>query len=195
MEDNIKVPLRFQNTEYDCGTTSFVNALAYLYDGEDIPVELLKAIYRYTLDVENEEGIKGKGETSREHAEKLSKYFQNYANNKTFDLKCTTLKGKDVDILKIKQVTDHGGVAVARCFLLGDEYYVLITKVDEYFACIFDPYYLEEEAFVKDSEISIVLNQCFTHNRLVTLPRLMSTERKNFSLLNLNDRQVILLEK
>lgn len=55
MEDNMKVPLRFQNTEYDCGTTSFVNALAYLYDREDIPVELLKAIYRYTLDVENEE--------------------------------------------------------------------------------------------------------------------------------------------
>ena len=89
-----------------CGKlmASFVNALAYLYDREDIPVELLKAIYRYTLDVENEEGIKGKGGTSREHAEKLSKYFQNYANNKTFDLKCTTLKEKDVDILKIKQV-------------------------------------------------------------------------------------------
>lgn len=80
-------------------------------------------------------------------------------------------------------------------FYWGDEHYVLITKVDEYFAYIFDPYYLEEEAFVKDSEISIVLNQCFTHNRLVTLSRLMSTERKNFSLLNLNDRQVILLEK
>ena len=35
----MKVPLRYQNTEYDCGTTSFVNALAYLYDREDIPVE------------------------------------------------------------------------------------------------------------------------------------------------------------
>ena len=39
----MKVPLRYQNTEYDCGTTKFVNALAYLYDREDIPVELLKA--------------------------------------------------------------------------------------------------------------------------------------------------------
>ena len=28
----MKIPLRYQNTEYDCGTTSFVNALAYLYD-------------------------------------------------------------------------------------------------------------------------------------------------------------------
>lgn len=49
----MKVPLRYQNSEYDCGTTSFINALAYLYDRENIPVELLKAIYQYTLDVED----------------------------------------------------------------------------------------------------------------------------------------------
>ena len=36
----MKVPLRYQNTEYDCGTTTFINALAYLYDREEIPVEL-----------------------------------------------------------------------------------------------------------------------------------------------------------
>lgn len=28
----MKVPLRYQNSEYDCGTTSFINALAYLYN-------------------------------------------------------------------------------------------------------------------------------------------------------------------
>ena len=34
--DKMKIPLRYQNTEYDCGTTSFINALAYLYDREDV---------------------------------------------------------------------------------------------------------------------------------------------------------------
>lgn len=77
----MKVPLRYQNTEYDCGTTSFVNALAYLYDREDVPVELLKAIYKFTLDVEDKNGIEGKGETSRKHAQLLAKYFVEYANN------------------------------------------------------------------------------------------------------------------
>lgn len=28
----MEIPLRYQNTEYDCGTTAFINALAYLYD-------------------------------------------------------------------------------------------------------------------------------------------------------------------
>ena len=38
----MKIPLRYQNTEYDCGTTAFINALAYLYDREDVPVSLIK---------------------------------------------------------------------------------------------------------------------------------------------------------
>ena len=83
----MKIPLRYQNTEYDCGTTSFVNALAYLYDREDIPVELLKAVYKYTLDAENEEGIVGKGGTSRRCAELLARYFVKYAaSNEMFNI-------------------------------------------------------------------------------------------------------------
>lgn len=61
----MKIPLRYQDTEYDCGTTSFINALAYLYDREDFPVELLKQIYRFTLDVKGPEGITGEGGTSK----------------------------------------------------------------------------------------------------------------------------------
>lgn len=41
----MKISLRFQNTEYDCAITTFINALAYLYDREEFPVELLKDIY------------------------------------------------------------------------------------------------------------------------------------------------------
>ena len=47
----MKITLRFQCTEYDCGTTSFINALLYLYDRENIPIEFIKAIYKCTLDV------------------------------------------------------------------------------------------------------------------------------------------------
>ena len=95
----MKVPLRYQNTEYDCGTTSFVNALAYLYDREDIPIELLKTIYKFTLDVEGKDGIEGTGGTSRKHAELLAKYFIEYANkNDKFDINCKILNGKDDDV-------------------------------------------------------------------------------------------------
>lgn len=83
------------------GTTSFVNALAYLYNREDAPVELLKAIHKFTLDVDGSDGIEFKGGTSRKHAELLAKYFVEYANNsKQFDIKCKILYGDDTTLEK-----------------------------------------------------------------------------------------------
>lgn len=191
----MKVPLRYQNTEYDCGTTSFVNALAYLYDRENIPVELLKAIYRFTLDVEGKDGIKGKGGTSREHAELLSKYFIEYANNNDeFDINCETLYGENVTLDKMKKVLDNNGVIIARCYQ-DCEHYVLITKIDDNFAYIFDPYYLEDDYYASDDDVAIVLHQTFTHNRLVKVDRLFDETLKDFSLLEKTNRSIILINR
>lgn len=187
----MKIPLRYQNTEYDCGTMSFVNALAYLYEREDIPVKLLKAIYRYTLDVED-----GMGGTSREHAKKLADYFVTYANsNDSFNIKCKILTKNDVQYESMKKTLDLGGVIIARCFLIDEEHYVIITKIDEKYAYIFDPYYLDESYYENDKDITLVLHETFSHNRKVTLNRLFSEELKDFSLLKLPDRQVILITK
>lgn len=191
----MKVPLRYQNTEYDCGTTSFVNALAYLYNREDIPVELLKAIYRYTLDVENSEGIVGKGGTSRNHAELLAKYFVRYANNNPdFDIKCNVLNKSEVNIDVMRETLNNNGVIVARCWQSG-EHYVIITKIDDYFAYIFDPYYLEDDYYYEDDDIAIVLHETFTHNRLVKVERLFDESNKDFSLLKTQDRSIILINR
>jgi hypothetical protein len=190
----MKVPMRYQNTEYDCGTTSFVNAIAYLFDREDVPVELLKAIYRYTLDVETE-GIIGKGGTSRTHAEMLAKYFVKFANEtKGFNLKCKILSKDQVNLDDMKKCLDNNGVIVARCWM-EVEHYVIITKIDDNFAYLFDPYYLDEDYYYGDDEVAIALHQTFTHNRVVKLTRLMSEEYKDFSLLPVNDREVILINK
>lgn len=66
----------------------------------------------------------------------------------------------------MKSVIERGGVAIARVWQQG-EHYVIITKIDENFAYIFDPYYLDEDYYYKDSEVAVVLNDNFTHNRLV----------------------------
>lgn len=191
----MKVPLRYQNTEYDCGTMSFVNALAYLYDREDVPVELLKSVYRFTLDVEGKDGIEGTGGTSRKHAELLAKYFVEYANkNDEFEINCKILYGKDVTLEKMKKALDDNGVIIARCWQ-DVEHYILITKIDDNFAYIFDPYYLEEDYYVKDDAVAIVLHEAFTHNRLVKIERLFNESLKDFSLLEEAKRSVILINR
>ena len=191
----MKIPLRYQNTEYDCGTTSFINALAYLYDREDVPVELIKAVYKYTLDVENSEGIVGKGGTSRKHAELLARYFVKYANeNKDFNINCKVLSKEEVNLEEMKETVDNNGVIIARCFQ-DVEHYVLITKIDDNFAYIFDPYYLEEDHYYNDEDVAIVLHETFTHNRVVKIERLFDESNKDFSLLKESDREVILINR
>lgn len=191
----MKVPLRYQNTEYDCGTTSFVNALAYLFDREEIPVELIKAIYRYTLDVEDESGVVGKGGTSRNHAEKLARYFEEFSNsNNSFNIKTKILSKEEVNLDEMKTCLNKGGVIVARCFQ-DVEHYVIITKIDDNFAYIFDPYYLEEDYYYGDDDVAIVLHESFSHNRLVKIERLFDERMLSFSLLKKEDREVILINK
>lgn len=191
----MKVPLRYQNTEYDCGTTSFVNALAYLYEREEVPVELLKSIYKYTLDVEDKDGIVGKGGTSRNHAELLARYFVNFANNNdNFDINCKVLTKQEVNLAEMKTTTDNGGVIIARC-MQDCEHYVLITKIDDNFAYIFDPYFLEEDYYKEDDAVAIILYEEFTHNRLVKIERLFEESNKDFSLLKKEDREVILINR
>lgn len=191
----MKIPLRYQNTEYDCGTTSFVNALAYLYDREDVPIELIKAIYRYTLDVESEDGVVGKGGTSRKHAELLARYFTKYANeNENFKINCKVLSKEEVNLEEMKNTVNNNGVIIARCWQ-SVEHYVLITNIDENFAYIFDPYYLEEDYYYDDEDVAIVLHETFTHNRVVKIERLFDESNKDFSLLKKSDREVILINK
>lgn len=130
--------------QYDWGTTSFVNALAYLYNREDAPVELLKAIHKFTLDVDGSDGIEVKGGTSRKHAELLAKYFVEYANNsKQFDIKCKILYGDDTTLEKMKNSLNDKGIIIARCWQ-DTERYALITKIDDNFVYLFDSYYLKK---------------------------------------------------
>ncbi len=190
----MKIPLTFQVTEYDCGTTSLLNALIYLFDREDIPVALLKAIYKYTLDAEGSSGVIGEAGTSRNAIDKLSYWIDNYSKKFDFNLSCTVLEKEEVTENKIIECLNKGGCVLARCYQ-ETEHYVLITKLDDNLAYIFDPYYVEEDYYYKDEEVAVVLNQLFTHNRVVKKERLFNEEHKDFSLMEKEKREVVLINR
>lgn len=190
----MKVPLRFQMTEFDCGTTSLINSLIYLFDREEVPVSLVKAIYRYTLDAEGDSGIVGEAGTSREAVEKLSHWIDRYAKNNDFDINCEVLEKEEVTEDKIKDCVDNNGCVLARCYQ-GVEHYVLITKMDEMFTYIFDPYYVKEDYYYNDKCVAVVLNEPFTHNRLVKTTRLFNQSKQDFSLMEIDKREVVLITR
>ena len=61
----MKIPLRYQVSEYDCGPTSLLNALNYLFQREEISPELIRNIMLYSLDCYGSGGAPGKRGTSR----------------------------------------------------------------------------------------------------------------------------------
>jgi len=190
----MKIPLRFQITEFDCGTVSLLNAFSYLFDRNEIPAELVKAIHKYTLDCYDEKGNLGQGGTSREAVKKLTHWITKYANENNFGVECKRYEKEDVSLDKMINCLNNGGCVFLRCWQ-SCEHYVLITKIDKKHAYIFDPYYLDKKEYDKDSEVKIILNKPFTHNRKVLLKRLLSESKKDFSMGDFEKRECVLIKR
>lgn len=189
----MKTPLRFQVTEYDCGTVSLYNAISYLFDREEIPAKLLKTIHKYTLDCYDEEGNPGQGGTSKEAVEKIAEFMTKYTNDNNFGIKCEKLTGLEVTIDKITDCVKQKGCALIRCWL-ETGHYVIITNIIKDKVHIFDPYYLDKNKY-RDKEVKIVLNKPFTHNRVISLKRLFSETTKDFAFGDKNKRECVLMNR
>lgn len=190
----MKIPLRFQVTEFDCGTVSLLNSFSYLFEREEIPAELVKAIHKYTLDCYDEQGNLGQGGTSKETVNKLTHWITRYTNSHNFKVKCDRLEKEEVNLNNIKKCISNKGCVFVRSWLEG-EHYIIITKIDSKCAYIFDPYYLDKNRYVKDRNVKIILNKPFTHNRKVSIKRLISETTKDFALGPINNRECVLIER
>lgn len=189
----MKVPLRFQVTEFDCGSVSLLNAFSYLFEREEIPPELVKAIHKYTLDCYTEDGRIGEGGTSREAIKKLATWITDFSKKRDFGVNCTRLEGKEVALDKMRETISRGGVVFIRVHQTV-EHYVIITDMDEESAYIFDPYYLDERYYDLDKEVCLIFDEPFKYNRIVKISRLLSNTKKDFSLVS-ESRECVLIER
>ncbi len=190
----MKTPLRFQVTEFDCGTISLLNAFSFLFERDEIPAELVKAIHKYTLDCYDEFGNIGQGGTSREAIDKLTHWVTKYANSKNFNVKCERLDKENVTYERIQDCINKKGCVLIRCWQ-ECEHYSIITNINSKKAYIFDPYYLDKTEYNKDKQVKIVLNKPFTHNRVVTLKRLFGQSKSDFSLGEIARRECVLITR
>jgi len=191
----MKVPLRFQVTEFDCGTVSLLNAFSYLFEREEIPAELVRAIHMYTLDCHDEFGNIGAGGTSREAINKLTHWITKYANSHdNFNVKCVRLEKEEVSIDKMYECLNNNGCVFIRSWL-DCEHYIILTKLDNRYAYIFDSYYLDKDYYKNKKLVKIVLNKPFTHNRKVSLKRFLSTTTNDFALGPVEGRECVLINR
>jgi len=191
----MKIPLRFQITEFDCGTISLQNAISYLFEREDIPAELIRAIALYTLDCYDEKWELGQGGTSRESIALVTRWITEYSKTHDFGLSVTHMQWEDVAVDTILQFLKKWWVVLYRTYLEEDEHYVIITYADPDFVYVRDPYYLEESYCDKDKEISIIFDHLFDYNRKISLKRFESQSKKDFALGPIKWRECVLIRR
>ena len=190
----MKTPLRYQVTESDCGTASLINAISYLFEREEIPAELIKLINLYTLDSYDDDGNMGGGGTSQHSMMFFTQWLDGYSMTKKFDIMSERIVTENITIDIMKDCIKDNGVILMRCWQ-EYEHYVIITKIDKKYIYIFDPYYLEENEYDNDTEVEIVTDSPFTHNRIVSIKRVFEESQEDFSLGKIENRECVLISK
>ncbi len=190
----MRTPLRYQVTEYDCGTVSLLNAVCYLFKRDEIPTELVKAIHMYTIDCYDYEGNKSNDWMPNESINKMCKWISNCSEKYDFKLNAIYLKGEEVNYKNIESCVRKGGVVFIRCWR-EESQYVIINNINELNTYIFDSYYCEDEEYEKDNDVRVIQSKPAEYNRIVRTDRLFSETKKDYSLGVISDRECVLMSK
>ena len=163
----MKNPLRYQISEYDCGPTSMLNAVSYLFERDEIPPEIIRNIMLYCLDCYNGEGVLGKCGTATAAMMFLSNWLCGFGKIGQLDISSEYLSGESVFLGSESRINDalrRGGAVVVRLYY-DVEHYVLLTGERDGNILMFDPYYWEEPYEQKD--VLMVDDHPAAYNRVV----------------------------
>lgn len=191
----MKNPLHYQLTEYDCGPTSMLNAVSFLFDREEIPPEIIRETMLYCMDCHGSDGLCGKMGTSCTAMMFLANWYNNFGHMGQLPIACDYLRGDVVYFGKESEISaalKHGSVAVVR-LSLEDDHYVLLTGIDEEKNAVymFDPYYVTEDFPEKD--IEFVTDHPFSYNRIVPVKYLNRERGEIYALGPASKREAIIL--
>jgi hypothetical protein len=189
----MKNPLSYQSTEYDCGPTTLMNAISYLYNREEIPPEIIKTIMLYCLDGFNKKGEAGKSGTTAMAVSFLSNWLNQYGKIKKFPIETEFLNPEDVYISRDSRIgacLQQGGAVVSRV-MLGCWHYVLLTAIDDEYIYLFDPYYRKNP--FKEDGVDIIKDNPTKWNRRVKISVMNGTGKENYALGQMDTRESLIL--
>lgn len=195
----MKTPLRYQMTEYDCVPTTFMNAVSYLFDREEIPPELVRSIMIYCLDTHGHNGHCGEDGTSRMAIHFLSSWMNEFGKSRQVPVKAVYLEGEEVYVGEKGQINaalEEGGVALVRLYHMKTGHYVLFTKDLGDRVQIFDPYLYELTPEFSDWEkIEAIKDAPFSCNYIMPYELFNRETNENYALGEMDKREAVLLFK
>lgn len=151
---------------------------------------------QYTLNQTNSFGEIGKGGTSVNAMEFLCEWLNINANSMGMNIKCTSIQKDNISIYNsdLQNKINEGAVAIVRVFQ-DCEHYCLLTRIDEDYAFLFDPYYLNINYYDDDNDVDIIKDRPFEFNRKVKKERMEDNTVKDFALVKNEHTEIIIIEK
>jgi hypothetical protein len=189
----MKSPLHYQISEYDCGPTTLLNALNFLFEREEIPPDIIRNIMLYCLDCYSPEGSPGKRGTSKMAMMFISSWLNGFSETKQLNISCEYLTEDKVHIGNRSIINDtlkRGGVVVVRLYY-DVWHYVLLTGIDKDYIMMFDPYYNVSD--FKNTDIIVSLDTPFLYNRLVPFRYFNKEDTSLYSLGSIADREAVVI--
>lgn len=189
----MKNPLSYQLTEYDCGPTTMLNAINFLFARNEIPPDVIKFVMLYCLDGYNSKGEPGKSGTTGMAMRFLANWLTHYGEVKDWPISCEFHSGEGVRMSqnsKLAECLQLGGVVVAKV-MLGCWHYVLLTGMDDKYVYLFDPYYRKNPFVQKD--IKMIQDAPKRMNRRITYDVLNSEGKGDYALSTVSERECVLM--
>lgn len=203
----MKIPFRYQATEYDCVPTTFINALQYLFSREEIPPIALQKIMQYSLDTINKHGESGKGGgTTGLAIQLILQWLASYSNGSFSLSQCEFLPQEQIHLRqgnKISACINSGGIALLCVYFNSTgtiAHYILalgVDKTDRNSLLFFDPLYRVRQFSGNDSNYIQWLgdNGGQKANVRVARERLDSFAYEKYSMGPISERECCLLER
>ena len=129
----MKTPLSYQVSEYDCGPTTLINAINYLFDRRQISPTSLSTYICIVWTALITAGELGKSGTSKIAMKFLGCWLNQYRDMRKLPIYCESLNIDEIHIDRDSRIVNclrRGGCAVVRVHL-GCGHYVLLTVLKE----------------------------------------------------------------
>jgi hypothetical protein len=206
----MKIPFRYQATNYDCVPTTFINALQYLFEREDLPPEVIHKVMQYSLDSINKRGELGRGTTGLA-CQLILQWVESYKPKdfKNFSINYRYLQGEDVHLKQnniIVSCLNRSSVALLRlCNNRAGSvfHYALALNADAEYLYFFDPYYRVKNFSGDDAKAMdwlgdterVGFSKCQSPNLRIRRERLDSEKYEKYSMGPIEERECCLIER
>ena len=187
-----------QSSEYDCGPTSMVNAIRFLFDREEIEPGVLKHIWMMGIDTYCEKGHVGKHGTSVASMRYMADWLEAYGKGHQFPVEADFLS-ENACVLEPGSRPwtwmEKGGCIVMRCHTAEIPHYVLLTGLLENGEVgLYDPYW--EEPVFTEPGIRVVEGEPKKMNRAVRYDLINRTdEKQDYAMGPMEKRDMVLVRR